>query len=176
MTRKPGPGRDSGASALEFALVVPVLLLLVFGILDYGIYFANTLGAESGVREASRRAAVEEFPAGACSGVSAKSGDPDLQKTACLAVTAASPVSGTAFARVVAPPPPASWAKGQDVRVCLVVDGQSVTNFVPLPDSGRFRTRLSMRIEQDTKAPSGSAEARTSAGSTTPPGGWGWCG
>ncbi len=67
MTRKPAPGRDSGAAALEFALVVPVLLILVFGIIDYGLYFSNTLGARSGVREAARQGVVENFDAGDCS-------------------------------------------------------------------------------------------------------------
>ena len=68
MTRKPGPGRDSGAAALEFALVVPVLLILVFGIIDYGLYFANSLGARSGVREAARQGVVENYDAGDCFG------------------------------------------------------------------------------------------------------------
>ena len=45
---------ESGAAAVEFAIVVPVLLLLLFGIFDYGRFFlvqmALTSGAQEGVR------------------------------------------------------------------------------------------------------------------------------
>lgn len=45
---------DSGAAAVEFALVLPLLLLLVFGIIDFGrawhMQIALTQGAREGVR------------------------------------------------------------------------------------------------------------------------------
>ncbi len=37
-------GADQGAAAVEFALVVPILVILLFGIIDYGLYFTNALG------------------------------------------------------------------------------------------------------------------------------------
>ena len=49
-----GVADGRGAAALEFALVVPVLLALVFGIIDYGIYFTDSLAARDGVRVAAR--------------------------------------------------------------------------------------------------------------------------
>lgn len=53
-------GGDEGASAVEFALVLPILLMLVFGVIDYGWWFGETLGLRSGVREAARLGAVNE--------------------------------------------------------------------------------------------------------------------
>lgn len=48
------PSRDRGASAVEFALVVPILLLLVIGILEFGraYHIQTTLSnaARDGVR------------------------------------------------------------------------------------------------------------------------------
>jgi Flp pilus assembly protein TadG len=58
------PGRrvadDSGASAVEFALVVPLLLLLVFGIINFGIIFSQQLTLNNAVREGARRAVVND--------------------------------------------------------------------------------------------------------------------
>ncbi len=43
-----------GVSALEFALVAPVLFMLVFGIVQFGITFNNFLTLTDGVRAGSR--------------------------------------------------------------------------------------------------------------------------
>lgn len=52
---------ERAAALVEFAIVLPVLLLLVFGIIDFGraLYTQNNLSAA--VREGARRAAVQ-FP------------------------------------------------------------------------------------------------------------------
>lgn len=50
--------REEGQSALEFALVLPVLLLVVCGILDFGWMFYNKLSVENGCREGARYACV----------------------------------------------------------------------------------------------------------------------
>ncbi len=54
MNRLRTDARDGGAAAVEFALVLPILLLLVFGIIDFGrAYHAQvtlTHGAREGVR------------------------------------------------------------------------------------------------------------------------------
>ena len=64
--RRPAPtrlrrrlaGDDSGAAAVEFALVVPLLLLLVFGIINFGVLFSQQVSINNGVREGARRAVV----------------------------------------------------------------------------------------------------------------------
>src|SRR5687768_5644922 len=53
---------ESGAVALEFALVVPIFLLLVLGTIQFGIYFWAAQGGSTAAREAARRAAVGDFP------------------------------------------------------------------------------------------------------------------
>jgi Flp pilus assembly protein TadG len=54
--------RDDGAAAVEFALVLPLVLVLVFGIIDMGrlLFTANSL--TSAVREGARFAAVQTDP------------------------------------------------------------------------------------------------------------------
>lgn len=50
--------RESGQSAVEFALVLPILLLLVCGIIDFGWLFYNQLSVENACREGARVACV----------------------------------------------------------------------------------------------------------------------
>jgi Flp pilus assembly protein TadG len=59
LVRRPRRARsDVGAAAVEFALVMPLLMLLVFGMVQYGFYFWSAQGGASATREAARRAAV----------------------------------------------------------------------------------------------------------------------
>ncbi|MEX2486612.1 MAG: TadE/TadG family type IV pilus assembly protein [Nitriliruptoraceae bacterium] len=50
---------DRGAAAVEFALVVPVLLLLVLGILEFGRAFNAQVSLTAAARESVRVMAVE---------------------------------------------------------------------------------------------------------------------
>jgi len=52
------PGRDDGAAAVEFALVVPLLVMLVFGIIGFGIAFAQKLALSNSARESARLGVV----------------------------------------------------------------------------------------------------------------------
>jgi len=49
---------QEGASAVEFALLAPVLFVLVFGIIGFGIAFMQVQTARGAVREGARAAAV----------------------------------------------------------------------------------------------------------------------
>jgi Flp pilus assembly protein TadG len=53
---------DSAAALVEFAIVLPILLLIVFGIVDFGraLYTANNL--TSAVREGARLASTQISP------------------------------------------------------------------------------------------------------------------
>ncbi len=51
--------KESGQAIVEFALVLPVFLLLVMGILDFGWLFYNYISVENSARNAARTACVE---------------------------------------------------------------------------------------------------------------------
>jgi Flp pilus assembly protein TadG len=50
---------EDGASAVEFALVVPLLTMLVFGIIAFGIVFAQSLALSNSARQAARSGVIE---------------------------------------------------------------------------------------------------------------------
>lgn len=54
--------RQSGAAAVEFALVSMLLFTLLFGIIQYGFYFWAKQAGSAAVREAARQAAVGKLP------------------------------------------------------------------------------------------------------------------
>jgi len=57
MPRRPRRRRSTterGATAVEFALLAPLLFALLFGIITAGLGYNNTLGLADGVREGSR--------------------------------------------------------------------------------------------------------------------------
>lgn len=52
--------RDKGASLVEFAFVMPFLLLLVLGIVEFGYLFAQMNEVRHGAHEGARLAAVDD--------------------------------------------------------------------------------------------------------------------
>jgi Flp pilus assembly protein TadG len=49
---------DEGAAAVEFALVLPILLMIIFAIIDFGRMFNAQLVLDDAARETARAAAV----------------------------------------------------------------------------------------------------------------------
>ena len=54
--------RDEGAAALEFVLVVPFLISLVFAIVQFGLFFSNKVDVTSTARDAARTLALRGTP------------------------------------------------------------------------------------------------------------------
>jgi len=53
------PSRDQdGAAAVEFALLLPLLVLLLFGFIQFGLAFNTRIQATNAAREAARQAVV----------------------------------------------------------------------------------------------------------------------
>jgi hypothetical protein len=155
-------GRDDrGAAAVEFALVVPVLVLLVMGIVDYGLFFTDRLAVKQGIREGARDAVVSTN--NICGGASLD----------CLAdeiKDKIGAVGGTTYVHVDIVQTPetlgSGWLEGNDFRVCAYVSEGGLTGITPMPN--QIMDSLRMRIESDT--------GRADHGETgVPPGGWGWC-
>jgi Flp pilus assembly protein TadG len=52
---------EEGQAMVEFALILPILLLVICGILEFGWIFGNQLLADNAVREAARYTAIHYY-------------------------------------------------------------------------------------------------------------------
>jgi len=142
---------------------MPLLALLLFGIVDYGLYFNNSLSARSGIREAVRQGVVQTAPAGTC----ADAGN-FVGQVACAARADISAI-GTTYVKTFY----TSWSSGQSLTVCSLVKTDGLIGFVPMPRDGYVRSRTSMAIEVAQPVPAGP----TSYADDLPTGqDWSWCG
>jgi Flp pilus assembly protein TadG len=161
-------GADRGAAAVEFALVTPLLLVILFGIIDYGIWFADSISARQAVRNVARQGAVEQF--GSCGGGS------DLGNLACTLRAQMNEMSGTTRVRVAVADNPdgasgGTWTQGATLRICAMTQHQALLPFVPLPNDGITTTRVDMPIESAVgTAPRTTVTDAPFTGYT-----WSWC-
>ena len=58
--------RIKGQTMVEFALALPLLLLLIFGIIEFGLIFAAWLTIENAARQAARYAASGQYNVAYC--------------------------------------------------------------------------------------------------------------
>lgn len=58
LTSRSRSGDERGAAAVEFALVMPILFLLLFAIIIYGMVFAQDLSLSNSARQAARSGVV----------------------------------------------------------------------------------------------------------------------
>jgi hypothetical protein len=158
---------DGGATAVEFALVVPVLLLLVFGIIEYGLWFSDSLATRQGVREAARQGVVGNFGENTCS-LSGASGDANSLALMCTAQERIGGITGDPAIMVSAPE---GWVRGKPLIVCSQMAAGITGGIVPLPNNRIIRSEVEMSIELTKPATAFSGGAETApAGSD-----WSWC-
>ena len=153
---------ERGAAAVEFALVMPILFLLVFGIIDYGMLFFDSIGLRQGAREGARQAVVQKYAAG-CTGTAAA-------KIVCTTKASTELTLGSPVVKVVAPD---GWVQGKQLLVCVQTKETSLTGFVPFPASGIITTKSTLSIEEALPAiPAPGVDSQE----TAPTGGnWSWC-
>jgi Flp pilus assembly protein TadG len=131
--------KDQGQAMVEFAMILPILLLLVLGIIQFGILFNNHLTLTDAVRAGARQAAVSRTlpnPAGSAtnrvrSAAATSLDDADLE----VSVTPYDPVSGQA-----------RFVQGGDVTVTATYP-YSINLLGFVVKSGRLTSQTTERVE-----------------------------
>jgi hypothetical protein len=142
--------------------VSPLLFTLLFGVIDYGLYFGDALSVQQGVSDAAREATLSvgsvapnwpgDGTCGAIPTVLNAAASNDLAKVACRLSDTVTPVAGGVLAvkaEIVTPAgaPTTTWSTGNRLRVCAVTRHSAVMPFVPLPAGGVVTSRVDMPIE-----------------------------
>ena len=153
---------ERGAALVEFTIVSVLLLLLVFGIIEFGLTISSNIGLNNSVREAARQAVVANYNGSnaSCTGLPAA-------QVACFTKKN----SGLTNANVnVFVQFPSTWAVGQEVTVCASYPMTSITGLLSGFLRGRYlHAETKMRLEQ---APGTSAPTQYQ---DSAPDGWAWC-
>lgn len=114
---------ERGASALEFGLVIPVLIFMLFGIVEFGVLFQNKLALTHAAREGARMAATGQW-----------------NETTVKSI--AYPITPTV---VVTPSPPSTAARGQAITVVLSYNYDWI--LLPFPGTMQIQGKAVMRRE-----------------------------
>lgn len=128
-----GHRKERGAAALEFVLVVPILLVVVFGIVNLGVVLAQQISLNNGARQAARFAVVD--PNRTCGQIQ----DEGKNSAATLGMEASdvpTPVLTRALAPATPTPAPcptpcASAAPGTNITVTMTRTADWLVPFPP---------------------------------------------
>ena len=125
-----GQKREKGATLIEFALVLPLLLMLLFGIVEFGWLFSVNLDVKHGAREGARIAAVNEF-----TGVGDVCARMDI-----AAMPGQTRVAVTRSANTI----------GSDITVTVDAPADTLTGFLDwaIPSGTRLKSTVVIRMEE----------------------------
>jgi Flp pilus assembly protein TadG len=157
---------ERGAAIVEFAIILPVLLLIICGILDFGLMFGGYLSLEGGVASGARLASIGQYQYGGslnCSGpnsatanlvctVAAAIGNPvGTTGTLAIGVCFVTPGSATTGCSTETS---TGTSVTQDVEICAQVTLRSTTGFTAPFINGRVASSSS-RLVLEQPQPSG---------------------
>jgi hypothetical protein len=137
---------EQGTALVEFALILPILIALLFGVIEFGFAFNSNLEVRSASREGARLAAVDN---GCGSGTSCSS--PGVQRDNLIVATRAK-ATGLANRQSIkiSVSLPNGTQAGKDAEVCLNYTLQSKTGlFSPVLNNVVLKSKAVMRLEQD---------------------------
>lgn len=137
---------EKGAAAVEFALVVPLLLSLLFGIIEFGWAYGQLLDVRHGAREGARLISVNDFPAGqSADDTTAAEQSTHLVTTICERMDLTNDAEITlAFENS------AAISAGGTVLITVAAPLQTITGwFDPMIGSKTLTSSLEVRLEQE---------------------------
>lgn len=136
--RSPQQGdRQRGASIVEFAIILPLFVSLLFGVIDFGIALAQQINLQGAAREGARQGVTN--------------GDVVVTATQARGILAAADLQ-TKFAVDT------SGGNPGIMVVCLRYPQSSLTGFYSWALTGTFEAKAVMRMEGTVSVNSGSSQ------------------
>ena len=171
--RRPRLVRDErGQGVVEFALILPVLLLVLVGILEFGSIYSNVISMRQGVREAGRQGSVANFGSASAPCTPPQTSPPsdNMQKLICYTKSQVGVSSGVS---VYVKFENNRYTVGNALIICAAYPLQSLTGlFQPFLGGRSAKTKAAFRIEKASSA------SEVGGGDTDPTGSsaaWSWC-
>ena len=158
-----------GATLVEFALVLPLLLIIAFGVIEFGAVYNNQIAVRQGVREAARQGAVANWGTTTSCNLHGSTGaSTDIQELMCLTKNRIGLNSNSIYVMVTFD---TSYTVGQGLIVCAQAPIKSYTGlFAPILNGQFYKTKVEMNIEQAPGSETGGAEDVSGIASN-----WSWC-
>jgi len=158
---------ESGASAVEMALVLPALILLLAGIMDFGLVFNDLMALRQGVGAGVRQGVVAQSgTSGSCAITGAAIANTETRRLMCLTKGLIG-LDETNTRTMISFP--GVKTKGGSLVICAQTPLESKTTIFDPLLSGALKAKVHMRIEQDLSA-YGTASETALSGSD-----WTWC-
>lgn len=170
---------EKGAVLVELAMVTPLLIMLVMGIIDFGMMFSERISMRGGVREADWNASRGML--GSADGCTLTFAGPAptvaTQRVMCLAKDRSELPEANFRVKVRlvnldTPTTPGTGAVGEGIMVCAMRPARSTTGFFSLLLNSRVQeARLTnVIIAVDTANPITNGEEQALPGRD-----WSWC-
>jgi len=122
---------QQGQTMTEFALVLPVLALILFAVIQFGIVFNNYITLTDATRAGARKAAVSRQ---------------DANRNSDVVTAVRSSASGITASKLSVPPPTSTWNSGDDVTVTASYP-YSISLLGLVVKSGRLSSTTTERVE-----------------------------
>jgi len=122
---------QQGQTMTEFALVLPVLALILFAVIQFGIVFNNYITLTDATRAGARKAAVSRQ---------------DANRNSDVVSAIRSSASGLSASKLTVPPPSSTWNSGDDVTVTASYP-YSISLLGLVVKSGRLSSTTTERVE-----------------------------
>jgi Flp pilus assembly protein TadG len=122
---------QQGQTMTEFALVLPVLALILFAVIQFGIVFNNYITLTDATRAGARKAAVSRQ---------------DANRNSDVVTAVRSSASGLTASKLSVPSPTSTWNSGDDVTVTASYP-YSISLLGLVVKSGRLSSTTTERVE-----------------------------
>jgi TadE-like protein len=171
--------RERGAALIELAIALPILVILVFGIVEFGVAYNDYISIRDGVRQAAREGSVGNFGPAATTGApchltGATTASDNIKRLMCLTKAEIALDSSKVRVKVLTGAPAFSgtgtFAKNDSLIVCAQYPLDAITGVMGqfISDTA-LASKTAFRIEK--------SDIVATAGEETPPSGrdWSWC-